>query len=149
MSDKVIICEMIAEDIPKVADIEKECFSMPWSKEALLESFKQDYSYFVVAKVDDNVAGYGGIYIVGDEAEIINIAVSGKYRGAGIGKKIVMSLLDKSNEKNAASTILEVRSSNATAIALYEKCGFEKIGIRKNFYEKPVEDAVIMWKEKQ
>ena len=76
MSDKVIICEMLGDDVPKVAELEKECFSLPWSKEALLESLAQDYSFFVVAKVDKAVAGYGGIYIVGDEAEIINIAVS-------------------------------------------------------------------------
>ncbi len=140
---------MTIEDVPQVALIEKECFSLPWSEEALKASLIQNYSYFVVAEVDNDIVGYGSVYVVVGEAEIINIAVKESYRGNGVGKVIVMSLIKEAKHRGAKKFFLEVRESNVTAIHLYEKCGFEKNGIRKNFYEKPIENAVIMWKNEQ
>lgn len=141
--------EMTAEDGADVAKIELECFSLPWSEEALIASLQQNYSYFVVACTDESIIGYGGVYVVAGEAEIINIAVKSEYRGKGVGKELVMALLQEAKKRDAKNTFLEVRESNINAIALYEKCGFKKNGIRKNFYEKPVENAVIMWKKEQ
>ena len=138
---------MVTEDVKKVAMIEQECFSLPWSEEALLESMLQNYSYFVVAQAGEDIAGYGAIYVVAGEGEIINIAVKSDCRRNGIGEAIVKALLVESEKRQAESVILEVRQSNESAISLYERCGFEKQGIRKNFYEKPVENAVIMWKQ--
>lgn len=147
MNKTYFLREMKNEDADAVAMIEQECFSLPWSKEALLASMSQSYSYFVVAKTDDDIAGYGAIYVVAGEGEIINIAVKGEYRRCGIGEAIVKDLLHEGKVRQAEKVFLEVRESNDAAIALYERCGFEKQGIRKNFYEKPIENAVIMWKE--
>jgi len=147
MNKTYFLSEMKNEDADAVAMIEQECFSLPWSKEALLASMAQSYSYFVVAKTEDDIAGYGAIYVVAGEGEIINIAVKGEYRRCGIGEAIVKDLLQEGKKRQAEKVFLEVRESNVAAIALYERCGFEKQGIRKNFYEKPTENAVIMWKE--
>lgn len=149
MHKDFILREMTSDDAVAVAEIEKECFSLPWSAEALVASLQQNYSYFVVACVGEDIVGYGGVYVVAGEAEIINVAVKSAYRGNGIGKELVMALLAEAVNRNAKTAFLEVRESNHTAIALYERCGFEKNGIRKNFYEKPVENAVIMWKNEQ
>ena len=95
------------------------------------------------AEVGGNVAGYVGVYRVGDEADITNVAVSSIYRRKGIGKSLLRELISYSQKQNILAITLEVRDSNAGAIALYEQMGFNKVGIRKNFYEKPVEDAII------
>lgn len=149
MHKDFIICEMTTEDVPMVAAIEQECFALPWSENALLESLALSHSIFVVAKQNDEVIGYGGVYVVCEEAEITNIAVTTKCRKLGVGQAIVEKIIEESIAKGAKTILLEVRQSNEPAIHLYEKCGFERIGTRKNFYEKPVEDAVIMWKQEQ
>ncbi len=149
MQSRYKIREMTIKDIEAVAFLELECFSVPWSKEALEESFAQSHSYFVVAEIDEIIVGYGGVYILYEDAEITNIAVTPLCRKQGIGELLVKDIIRSAVEKGAKSILLEVRQSNVAAIGLYEKCGFETIGTRKNFYEKPVEDAVIMWNKKQ
>jgi len=146
MLKDIEIQEMTTEDVPWVAELEKECFSLPWSEKALLDSLSLSYSAFLVAKSGDKVAGYGGVYITQDEAEITNIAVRSEYRQCGIGRMIVEGIVEECAKRDVSTIILEVRQSNLPAISLYKKCGFEEIGTRKNFYEKPVENAVIMWK---
>ena len=143
---KANILELKNEDVLMVAEIEKECFSKPWSEKAIKTEINNDLSYFVVAKVGNEVVGYGGMYSVMGEGYIYNIAVKRKYRKFGIGTNIVNELVNYSKIKSLNFLSLEVRKSNTPAINLYSNCGFKKIGNRKNFYTNPLEDAIIMTK---
>lgn len=145
----MIIRRMTPEDVPAVAAIEKECFSMPWSEKSFLDSVDREDTVFLVC-VDDCsdcgeiIAGYIGMYISFDEGEITNVAVASSYRKKGCGQKLIETAKQEAIVRNVESILLEVRKSNDPAISLYEKLGFENIGIRKNFYEHPTEDAIIM-----
>lgn len=141
--EQIVIRPMEEDDIPSLVDIEKECFSMPWSEKSFKDSYELAYAHFLVAQAGENVAGYVGLYQVGGEADITNVAVSSIYRRKGIGKSLLREIISYSQKQNISVITLEVRATNDGAIALYEQMGFKKIGIRKNFYEKPVEDAII------
>ena len=143
---KANILELKNEDVLVVAEIEKECFSKPWSEKAIKTAINDDLSHFIVAKIGNEVVGYGGMYSVMGEGYIYNIAVKRKYRKFGIGTNIVNELVNYSKIKSLNFLSLEVRKSNTPAINLYSNCGFEKIGNRKNFYTNPLEDAIIMTK---
>ena len=120
-------------------EIEKECFSVPWSE----ESFKNaESTRFYVFFEDERAVGYVGIYSVLDEGYITNIAVLKKYRKKGIATSLLKELTEK--EKNLSFITLEVRASNAAAIALYEKFNFKQEGVRKAFYSNPREDGLIL-----
>lgn len=145
----IVIEPMTIEHIPQVVEIERESFSLPWSKEAFLESFSYEHAMFLAA-VDyecpgSRVAGYIGMYKALNEGDITNIAVSPGYRGKGVGFALMNELKRLAVEKNIDNLILEVRESNNAAIRLYEKAGFRPAGIRKNFYEKPAENAIVMY----
>ncbi len=141
------IRQMTAEDIPAVARLEQECFAEPWSENALAESLADaNYVFFVAAFLDETVAGYIGAYLAADELSITNVAVTASYRRCGAANQLMKALDAFAKEKNLYGITLEVRVSNSAAIALYEKNGYEKSGIRKGFYSKPKEDALIMWK---
>lgn len=138
---------MTAEDIPAVARLEQECFAEPWSENALAESLADaNYVFFVAAFLDETVAGYVGAYLAADELSITNVAVTASYRRCGAANQLMKALDAFAKEKKLYGITLEVRVSNSAAIALYEKNGYEKSGIRKGFYSKPKEDALIMWK---
>ena len=104
------------------------------------------HTLFLVAELDGEIAGYCGCYQSLEEAEITNIAVRRQLRGHGIGRRLLMELMRLGKEQGAFAYTLEVRVSNQAAIHLYESLGFVSFGIRKNFYEKPREDAMIMWR---
>ena len=144
--NEIMIRKMTMDDLDTVVEIEKECFSVPWSKQGFMDALQKTDAYYIVAVTDDRVVGYCGAYGVCDEADINQVAVTGNYRRSGIGERMVRQLLDGLKERGYLYTTLEVRKSNTAAIDLYEKLGFVSEGIRKNFYEKPTEDAVIMWK---
>ncbi|MBE6810277.1 MAG: ribosomal-protein-alanine N-acetyltransferase [Ruminococcaceae bacterium] len=132
------------DNIQAIANIEKECFSIPWSKNAIKESMTAG-TCFYVAQFNDNIVGYMGLSKIAGEGYVTNVAVLPEYRRTGIGKKILEYVID--NSKNELEFIsLEVRVSNHAAISLYEKFGFERVGLRKRFYENPQEDAIIMTK---
>lgn len=142
---------MTKEDLDWVSSLEAQTFSLPWSKEAFEEELGLQDRLFVVAKLYSEGAdpvgiGYSGMFLSFDEGEITNVAVDPAFRGKGYGYQMLQSQMEMATEKGATSFTLEVRVSNAKAIALYEKLGFQSVGIRKNFYEKPIEDANIMWK---
>ena len=141
----MIFRRMIENDLDKVAAMEKEIFSTPWSKESFRESLSQNYSYFFVAEEDD-ILGYCGVHNFGGDGEITNVAVDKKVRGNGVATKMLQYAMDETKKIGVEAFTLEVRISNTKAIGLYEKLGFENKGIRKNFYENPTEDALIMWK---
>lgn len=146
MKSNLIIRPMQPEDLDEVCRIEVENFSQPWTKKGFLESINLKNNYYLTVLLEEKVVGYCGMQQVLDEADITNVAVDQSYRQHGIGTFMLTKLMEAGAERGVAAFTLEVRESNMAAIALYEKLGFENCGIRKNFYEKPVENAVIMWK---
>ena len=143
---QILVRKMQLEDLPKVCEIEKENFSLPWSEKSFLESMERCDTIFLTALVDEEVAGYVGCYCIAGEGEITNVAVKDTYRRMGIGGKLLEELYKEAELLECREFLLEVRESNEAAIGLYTRQGFVKEGIRKNFYEQPVENAVIMWK---
>ena len=142
----IVIRRMQIEDLQQVCAIEKENFSLPWSEQSFLESMKKEYTIFLTALCEGQVAGYLGCYCIAGEGEITNVAVADAYRRKGIGGMLLEKLYEEGAGLDTREFFLEVRESNEAAIALYSRQGFIKEGIRKNFYEKPVENAVIMCK---
>ena len=140
----MIFRRMTENDLDKVSAMEKEIFSMPWSKESFRESLLQNYSYFFVVEEGD-ILGYCGVHNFGGDGEITNVAVDKNARGQGVATKMLQYAMEETKKIGVEAFTLEVRVSNTNAIGLYEKLGFENKGIRKNFYENPVEDAMIMW----
>ena len=136
------IVKMSAEHIPEIARLETECFSQPWSENALSEELKNENSHFLAA-VSDKVLGYIGVQEICGEAYITNIAVFGEYRNEGIGRTLLKDACDGAKLRGCEFITLEVRESNSAAIALYESEGFEKAGVRKNFYSSPTENGII------
>ena len=137
---------MQKEDLPEVCQIEKNNFSLPWSEKSFLESLERNDTVFLVALNENEVAGYIGCYCIAGQGEITNVAVKRSYRRQGIGGMLLEKLYEEGKALDTFEFFLEVRESNEAAIGLYSRQGFVKEGIRKNFYEKPVENAVIMWK---
>ena len=133
-------------DAEAVAQVEKECFSVPWSEDALKNEISNEGAVFLCAESNGEIIGYGGMYTVLDEGYVTNIAVKVPYRKKGVACRIVEGLIDGAKEKELSFISLEVRESNEAARNLYFKYGFEIKGKRKRFYEKPTEDAVIMTK---
>lgn len=138
--------KMSPGDVSSVAMIEKECFSSPWTEKGLLSETENPAAEFFVLEADGCVAAYMGMHIVLDECYIANVAVKNSFRKRGYGQKLVENAVFTAKEKNCSFITLEVRVSNLPAISLYEKCGFEKVGERKNFYSSPTENALIMTK---
>lgn len=125
-----------------VYEMEKICFSNPWSKEDLERQIDTQTSHFLVAEMDGKAVGYMGLQIFAGEGYVTNVAVLPEYRGQGIAKALIAEQM-----KNDMEFItLEVRESNTPAIHLYKKSGFEKVGMRPDFYADPTENAVIMTK---
>ena len=134
------------DDLDGIAALEAECFSDPWSRRMLAESFLSDRFYGVAMEEEGAVVGYGGVQIGVDEAEIELIAVSEMYRRCGRGREILESLLAIAKARGARRVFLEVRVSNAAAQILYLKCGFVGLYARPRYYEDE-EDAIVMVKE--
>lgn len=145
-SVSLIIRPMEDADVIAASELESATFSMPWKAKDFLEMVNADYAYYYVAIVGNKLVGIAGLRDIAGEGEITNIAVDTKYRGLKIGKRLVRTLLDKCDELNIKDVTLEVRVSNDTAINLYKSLGFVSEGIRPDFYEKPAEDAMIMWR---
>lgn len=146
MNDIVII-PMAEEHITELARLEKLCFSTPWNEQMLREELDNRTAHFRVAICGGSIAGYIGIFVVCESCYISNIAVFPEYRKNGIGTMLIDSACKIAKENEAQSLSLEVRPSNDAALALYRKKGFEEVGLRKNFYRKPREDALILTKD--
>lgn len=137
---------MRESDIKRVAEIEKSIFSLPWSEESFLDAANQEHNIYLVCEMNGEIAGYCGLWTVLGEGNITNMAVDEKYRKCGIGT-VLMNALELLGQKMDVSVFfLEVRESNIPAQKLYEKSGYREIGRRKRFYERPVEDAIVMSK---
>lgn len=137
------IIKMTAEHCAAVAEIEKECFSEPWSENALRDGVARDDARYFVAVSGGEAVGYIGSHTVLGEVSITNIAVKKAMRRRGAANALLNTLLEDCKKANDEFVTLEVRTSNAAAIALYEKNGFKKVGTRKNFYSSPCEDALL------
>ena len=140
------IRELQSEDVAALAEIESKSFSMPWSKKDFEDLLSHEYCFYLVALVDGVPVGCCGFTNLCNEGNIDNVVVDESYRGRGIAQKMLQELLARGERDGVEAFTLEVRVSNAPAIHVYEKLGFRSEGIRPNFYEKPTEDAMIMWR---
>ena len=127
-----------------MAEIEKLSFSVPWSEQSIRDELGAPLSRYFIARKDGRVLGYVGTRILDGECDITNIAVHPDFRRQGLAGILLCELLSYLKEKNVTAVMLEVRESNVPARAFYEKSGFEYCGRRRNYYEKPDEDALLM-----
>ena len=142
------IVPMNADHLEELEKLERLCFSRPWSRKMLAEELENMLSAFLVALDDnDRVVGYAGLQVILDEGYITNVAVRPECRRNGIAGKLLQVFLDFGQANHLAFLTLEVRASNYDAIALYGSRGFRSVGRRKNYYEHPKEDAIIMTRE--
>lgn len=140
---------MAQQHVAQVAQLEQRCFSEPWSERSVAEELNNPLSLWLVCVEDDQVLGYVGSQTVLGETDMMNIAVSPECRRKGIGEGLIVSLVEQLKKRESRCLSLEVRASNAAAIALYEKLGFHQVGRRPNYYRNPREDALILRKEWQ
>lgn len=141
------IIKMQPEHVAFVAEMERQCFSDPWSEKSVASELDNPLSLWLVAETEGAVAGYIGSQTVLDSADMMNLAVSPSFRRQGIGERLVNCLTEELKEKGVKTLLLEVRISNEPAKRLYQKLGFEIVGKRPGYYEKPREDALILRKE--
>lgn len=140
------IRELQDGDIDALAKIEEEAFSMPWSAESFKSLLDHPYCHYLVALAEGQVAGCCGYTDSFHEADIDNVVVAERFRNQGIAQRMLEKLIASGEADGIEAFTLEVRASNAAAIHIYEKFGFKSEGIRPGFYEKPREDALIMWR---
>lgn len=138
--------EMKEEDVPFISRLEEETFSMPWSAASFLQMIRNKDSRYYVAEEDGKLLGGCGLLLIAGEGNITNVVVVPEARRRGVATGMLTHLLAAGDREGLTAYTLEVRVSNQAAIGLYEKLGFVSEGIRPNFYEKPTEDAMIMWK---
>lgn len=131
-------------DIEQVHEIEKNCFSDAWSITGIQESLDQNHAVLLGAWLDRKLSGYVIAYLSIDDCEIARIAVDGTCRRKGVALKLLEELKNVCLKRQVERIMLDVRSSNEAAVSLYGKFGFTQDGIRKNFYVRPTEDAVLM-----
>lgn len=138
--------DMTPEDVPYISQLEEETFSMPWSPASFLQMIEEEDARYYVAEEDGQLLGGCGLWLIAGEGSIGNVAVAKEARRRGVGTGLMRHMLSEGDKEGLTAYTLEVRVSNAAAIGLYQKLGFVSEGIRPNFYEKPTEDAIIMWK---
>ena len=144
--NNINIVPMTADHLDALEQLERTCFSRPWSRKMLAEELDNECAAFLVAEdaATGEAVGYAGLLVAADEGYITNVAVSPDFRRQGIARALIAELTAKAGENKLAFVTLEVRESNAPAIALYTGAGFAPVGKRKNFYSNPTENAVLM-----
>ena len=143
----MILEKMNPVHVSQIAQLEKICFSDPWSENSIASELDNKLAFWLVAAEGETVAGYIGSQTVMDETDMMNVAVHPDFRRKGIAEALVNGLVEQLKTMDSHCLTLEVRASNAPAIALYEKLGFAEIGRRRNYYRNPREDALILRKE--
>ena len=133
--------------VPQIALLEKECFPDPWSEQSIASELTNPLSLWLVAQEGDTLMGYVGSQTCLDETDMMNIAVSPAFRRQGVAKALIDALVAALQERGSRQLTLEVRASNAPARQLYGRLGFSQVGLRKNYYRNPKEDALILRKE--
>ncbi len=144
MSGPVVLLPLTEELLPQVLELEKVCFSLPWSRDAFLPELRDPACCWLAALDSGEVVGYAGMQTVLDEGYISNIAVSPAHRKQGLGMALVDALQREGRRRRLSFLTLEVRVGNAEARRLYERAGFREAGLRPGYYEKPREDALLM-----
>ncbi|MFP3324163.1 ribosomal protein S18-alanine N-acetyltransferase [Planococcus sp. SIMBA_160] len=138
--------KMTIRDVDVVYEIEKNSFTLAWTKEAFeQEMLKNEFAYYVLAETEEGVIGYCGMWLVMDEAHITNIAISPQQHGNKFGEALMKEAMDQAKARGAKLMTLEARVSNIAALNLYKKLGFQNGGIRKGYYTDNQEDAIVMW----
>ena len=140
--------DLLPEDAEAVANIERESFPTPWSREDFWREASNDFACYIVALDDAEIIGFGGCWISFEEAQVTNIALTSVQRGRGLGKTLMARLMRAAAARGAERMTLEVRPSNTPALRLYEGLGFAAVGIRKKYYQDNDEDAILMWHTK-
>lgn len=143
----MMITTMTQTHVSQVAELEKLCFSDPWSEKSVASELNNPLSLWLVAMAGERLAGYVGSQTVLDETDMMNIAVHPDFRRCGVARQLVEELVAGLKRRGSQCLTLEVRASNDPARKLYEKLGFQQIGLRKNYYRNPREDALILRKE--
>ena len=139
-----VIAPVREELLPQIAEIERECFSLPWTEGLLRSQLDEERHVFLAASEGRTVLGYVGLAHVLDEGYISNVAVAPAYRRRGVAGALIAELIRRARELRLAFLTLEVREGNAPAVALYAKHRFRVVGRRRGYYEKPREDALLM-----
>lgn len=142
----MIVENMTDLHLSQVVEIEEKSFTHPWSRESFSEELRKPNSFKFVALMDEKVVGFAILDTVLDEGNLLDIAVDENYRRNGIGRLLMNKLFEVASEKKLSFITLEVRESSLPAISLYEAFGFERVGVRKNYYSKPNENALLMTK---
>ncbi|MGB9620706.1 MAG: ribosomal protein S18-alanine N-acetyltransferase [Armatimonadota bacterium] len=145
MACAVELREMRQADLPRVMEIERQCFPKPWSESAYLTEISNRAAHYVVALSDSEIVGYGGMWMIMDEAHIITLAVAPTHRRRRIAEQLLIDLLDEALRRGARRATLEVRQSNEAAQTLYRKFGFIPVAIRRGYYTDNHENAIVMW----
>ena len=141
----VIVRLMQESDIPALVEMEQAIFSMPWSERNFADLLTREYCLYLVAEKADKIVGFAGLTKLGNEGDIDKVMVREDCRGEGVSSILMEKLLEGGRKRGIEAFTLEVRAGNAPAIGLYTKFGFVSEGVRPRFYDKPVEDALIMW----
>ena len=142
------IVPMNADHLEELEKLERICFARPWSRKMLAEELENQCAAFLVAQdsITQQVMGYAGLLVMADEGYITNVAVFPEFRRQGVAAKLIAVFENFARGNKLAFLTLEVRPSNTAAIALYKGFGFEQVGRRKNYYDLPKEDALILTK---
>lgn len=143
---EIEIRDLTEEDLDDVCRIEEASFSMPWKKEHFRDLVYNDDAVYLVILLDGKIVGCAGYTDAVGEGYVNNVVISEDVRGRGLGRKLMEAVIESGHARGIHDFTLEVRVSNDPAVNLYKSLGFESAGVRKNFYEKPTEDAYVMWK---
>lgn len=138
------IREMTAEDVQAVVDVENDVFTTAWSAQMFAQEIENPLTTYLLVCMDEEVIGFGGFWLVVDEAQVTNIAIKQDWQSRGYGRVLVGDLMKMARQKGALTISLEVRPSNKRAIKLYEKLGFAEVGIRPGYYQDNGENAILM-----
>lgn len=136
--------DMVAADVPTVVAIERASYTMPWSEATFRGLLRRRDAEMVSAEADGVVIGYAAFWCVVDQGELGNVAVSADWRGLGLGARLVEDVLRRAVRRGVREVFLEVRPSNNVARQLYDRLGFRPVGRRRNYYQAPVEDAIVL-----
>lgn len=142
----MIVRPMTEQDLDEVVEIENAAFSQPWTKQGFLDTLRNKDTLYLVAEENGEILGYLGLWQSFEEADITNVAVKSTARRKGVGTALLEKIIKQAEVRGITVLTLEVRKSNEVAIRLYEKQGFQPVGIRPGFYNMPREDAVMMKK---